>query len=81
MSYSPNLNSGFANTRNRSPYQTSTSGMCSMCVEGCATPCDIGLAAVLQGLVPVKPTDKVCFLVSGGNVAFEQLKVFEEVEI
>ena len=27
MSYSPNLNSGFANTRNRSPYQTSTSGM------------------------------------------------------
>ena len=41
----------------------------------------IGLAAVLQGLVPVKPTDKVCFLVSGGNVAFEQLKVFEEVEI
>ena len=47
MSYSPNLHSGFANTRNRSPYQTSTSGMCSMCVEGCASPCEIGLAAVL----------------------------------
>lgn len=55
MSYSPNLNSGFANTRNRSPYQTSTSGMCSMCVEGCASPCEIGLAAVL-GAQTVYPT-------------------------
>lgn len=55
MSYSPNLNSGFANTRNRSPYQTSTSGMCSMCVEGCASPCEIGMAAVL-GAQTVYPT-------------------------
>ena len=55
MSYSPNLNSGFANTRNRSPYQSSTSGMCSMCVEGCTTPCEIGLAAVL-GAQTVYPT-------------------------
>jgi len=37
----------FAATKNRSKIQTATSGMCSMCVEGCSTPCDIGLAAVL----------------------------------
>lgn len=55
MSYSPALNSGFAATKNRSTYLTSTSGMCSMCVEGCATPCEIGLAAVL-GMQTVYPT-------------------------
>ena len=55
MSYSPNLNSGFTLSRNRSPYQTSTSGMCSMCVEGCTSPCEIGLAAVL-GSRTVYPT-------------------------
>lgn len=41
----------------------------------------IGIGAVLQGLIPVKPTDKVCFLVSGGSVAFEQLKMLEGIEI
>jgi len=55
MSFSPNLTSGFADTRNRSVHQAATSGMCSMCVEGCATPCDIGLAAVL-GKQTVYPT-------------------------
>ena len=55
MSYSPDLTSGFAATANRSAHRTSTSGMCSMCVEGCATPCDIGLAAVL-GIQTVYPT-------------------------
>ena len=55
MSYSPDLTSGFAATTNRSAHRTSTSGMCSMCVEGCATPCDIGLAAVL-GIQTVYPT-------------------------
>ncbi len=55
MSYSPNLSSGFADTRNRSTYQTAPSGMCSMCVEGCTTPCAIGLAAVL-GAQTVYPT-------------------------
>ena len=55
MSYSPNLTSGFAATNNRSSHLTTTSGMCSMCVEGCATPCDIGLAAVL-GAQTVYPT-------------------------
>ncbi len=47
MSYSPALNSGFADTRNRSGYITKTSGMCSLCKEGCSVPCEIGLAAVL----------------------------------
>lgn len=55
MSYSPVLTSGFADTRNRSNHLTTTSGMCSMCVEGCSTPCDIGLAAVL-GMQTVYPT-------------------------
>ena len=55
MSYSPSLTSGFADTHNRSPHLTTTSGMCSMCVEGCATPCAIGLAAVL-GAQTVYPT-------------------------
>lgn len=30
--------------------------------------------ALLQGLIDVKPTDKVCILVSGGNAAIEQLQ-------
>lgn len=34
----------------------------------------IGMGAVLQGAVPVRPQDKVCFVVSGGNVGLEQLK-------
>jgi len=55
MSYSPNLNSGFTLTQNRSKYQTSTSGMCSLCMEGCVTPCEIGLSAVL-GAKTVYPT-------------------------
>jgi len=55
MSYSPILTSGFADTHNRSKHITTTSGMCSMCVEGCTTPCDIGLAAVL-GMQTVYPT-------------------------
>lgn len=55
MSYSPNLSSGFADTRNASAFCTSTSGMCSLCAEGCASPCEIGLAAVL-GAQTVYPT-------------------------
>ncbi len=37
--------------------------------------------AVLQGEIAVKPTDKVCFVISGGNVAFEQLKMLNDVVI
>ncbi|MDY3280920.1 threonine ammonia-lyase [Dysosmobacter sp.] len=41
----------------------------------------IGMGAVLQGLLPVKPEEKVCFLVSGGNVGFEQLRVLDDVTL
>lgn len=39
----------------------------------------IGIGAVLQGLIPVEKHDKVCFLISGGNVGLTQLKMLEEV--
>ena len=40
----------------------------------------IGIAAVLEGLIPVRPDEKVCFFVSGGSVGLSQLKVLEDVE-
>ena len=55
MSYSPGQSSGFAGTQTRSKYTASASGMCSLCMEGCSVPCDIGLAAVL-GAQTVYPT-------------------------
>lgn len=39
----------------------------------------IGIGAVLQGLSNFNPDDKVCFLISGGSVGLEQLKILEEV--
>ncbi|MFT4107001.1 MAG: threonine/serine dehydratase [Lacrimispora sp.] len=39
----------------------------------------IGIGAVLQGLIPVKETDEVCFVISGGNVGLEQLKMLEKI--
>jgi len=41
----------------------------------------IGIGAVLQGLIAVKPEHKVCFLISGGSVGIEQLRVLEEVSL
>lgn len=41
----------------------------------------IGIGAVLQGLIPVKKNDKVCFLISGGSVALEQLDILKEVTL
>lgn len=41
----------------------------------------IGIGALLQGLIPVKPHDKVCLLLSGGSVGIEQLRVLEEVAL
>ena len=41
----------------------------------------IGVGAVLQGRIPVKRTDKVCFLISGGSVGLEQLDILKEVSI
>ena len=35
----------------------------------------IGMGAVMQGKISVKPEDKVCFVISGGNLGFEQLEL------
>ncbi len=39
----------------------------------------IGIGAVLQGLIAVKPEDKVCFVISGGSVGLEQLRMLDDV--
>lgn len=44
----------------------------------------IGIGAALQGELQkwnVKKSDKVCFVVSGGNVGLDQIKKLEEVEL
>lgn len=41
----------------------------------------IGLGAVLEGLLPVKPDQKVCFLLSGGSVALEQLEMLKNISL
>ncbi|MFJ3388188.1 threonine/serine dehydratase [Lysinibacillus sp. NPDC086135] len=33
----------------------------------------IGIGAALQGILPIRKNEKVCFLISGGNVRFEAL--------
>ena len=33
----------------------------------------IGIAAVHEGLIKVAPEDKVCFIISGGSIGFEQI--------
>lgn len=45
----------------------------------CEASSAIGMGAVLQGLLPVHRADKVCFLVSGGSVALEQLDVLKTI--
>ena len=35
----------------------------------------IGMGAVMQGSISVKPEDKVCFVISGGNLGFDQLEL------
>lgn len=39
----------------------------------------IGIAAVMEGLLPVQPEEKVCFFVSGGSIGLSQLKELENV--
>ena len=39
----------------------------------------IGMGAVLEGKLKFKPTDKVCFLISGGSVGLEQLAMLQDV--
>ena len=59
-------------------------GMKLLLLEGkvlCEPTSGITLGAVLQGLLPVKKTDKVCFFISGGSVSLEQIKKLEDVAI
>ena len=41
----------------------------------------IGMGAALRGQLPLRRTDKVCFVISGGNVALEQLHRLEDVRL
>ncbi|MCR4710756.1 MAG: threonine/serine dehydratase [Clostridia bacterium] len=55
-------------------------GMKLLLLDGkilCEPSSGIGLGAVLQGLLPFRPEEKVCFLISGGSVALEQIQNLE----
>lgn len=41
----------------------------------------IVIGAALQGVLPVKKTDKVCFVISGGNVGLDQIAKLEAVTL
>ena len=41
----------------------------------------IGMGATLRGQLQLRRTDKVCFVISGGNVALEQLHRLEDVAL
>lgn len=41
----------------------------------------IGIGAVLEGKLSFSPEEKVCFVVSGGNLGFEQLEILADVEL
>lgn len=41
----------------------------------------IVIGAALQGVLPVKKTDKVCFVISGGNVGLDQIAGLEAVTL
>ena len=56
-------------------------GMKLLLMEGkllCEPSSAIGIGAALAGLVPAGPGDRVCFVISGGNVALEQLRMLEK---
>lgn len=53
-------------------------------IEGkllCEPSSAIGIGAILQGLIPVRKSDKICFLISGGSVALEQLDVLKNITL
>ena len=59
-------------------------GMKLLLMEGkllCEPSSAIGIGAVLQGLIPVQPEEKVCFVISGGSVGFEQLHLLDDVAL
>ncbi|MCD7953049.1 MAG: threonine/serine dehydratase [Synergistaceae bacterium] len=41
----------------------------------------IGAGALLEGLISVREDEKVCLLISGGNVGLEQLEILRDVSI
>ena len=41
----------------------------------------IGLGAVLQGEIKVRPGEKVCFILSGGSVGLDQLDALKDVKL
>ena len=59
-------------------------GMKLLLLEGkllCEPSSAIGMGAALCGQLPLRRTDKVCFVVSGGSVALEQLHQLEDVRL
>ncbi len=57
-------------------------GMKQLLLEGkllCEPSSAIGIGAALAGQLPVRKGDKVCFVVSGGSVALEQLHQLEDI--
>lgn len=57
-------------------------GMKLLLTEGkllCEPSSGISIGAVLQELIPVRQTDKVCFFISGGSVSLEQLHRLESI--
>lgn len=57
-------------------------GMKLLLLEGkllCEPSSAIGIGAVLRGQLPVRKGEKVCFVISGGSVALEQLHRLEDV--
>lgn len=41
----------------------------------------IGIGAVLEGKISFSPEDKVCFVISGGNLGFKQLELLKDVRV
>ena len=59
-------------------------GMKLLLLEGkvlCEPTSGISIGAVMQGLLPLEKTDKVCFFISGGSVSLEQIKMLDDVAI
>ena len=59
-------------------------GMKLLLLEGkllCEPSSAIGIGAALDGQLPVRKGDKVCFVVSGGSVALEQLHQLEDISL
>ena len=59
-------------------------GMKLLLLDGkllCEPSSAIGMGAALCGQLPLRRTDKVCFVISGGSVALEQLHRLEDVRL